>query len=268
MPNEKYTTNQIKIGNNKQDAQIHIFDTLITTMQTARELAKKGSPNLSVVVANRQTKGRGRLNRSWLSEEGGLWFTTILRPSLKPSSAFLVNFAASLALATVLKQNYKLDVTIKWPNDILFKDKKVAGLLSEMETDGDTIAFVNIGIGINVNNNPEIEQPNAISIKGALVRSVEDEISKIELLHLFLDEFENQLLKIESTESYSLNIIDEWKEMTSTIGRSVKIETFNDIYEGVVVDVDESGALIIMDSQGEKKRIIYGDCFYQESRDM
>ncbi|MBF0412181.1 MAG: biotin--[acetyl-CoA-carboxylase] ligase [Desulfamplus sp.] len=265
----------------KRDADIYCFETLTSTMDKARKLARNNAPHLSVVVAKEQTKGRGRLNRTWVSERGGLWFTIILRPKLPPPLAFQVNFAASLSLAKTLKQKYELDVSVKWPNDILFKDKKLAGLLSELETDEDAISFVNIGIGINVNNNPDKDQPNAVSIKNILSKDSGEEISQMDLLYSFLDYFENQLMDISIEESLSpqpilqsidntqqiqiksARLIEQWKKMTSTIGRQVRIETFDGIYEGVAVDIDESGALIINDENGIEKRVIYGDCFYQ-----
>lgn len=275
------TFSQLSIKNSVYS--IYLFDTVSSTMDKARELAHNNAGHLSVVVAKNQTKGRGRLNRTWVSERGGLWFTIILRPKLLPQFAFQVNFAASLALAKTLKQKYGLGVSVKWPNDILFRDKKLAGLLSEMATGGDGISFVNIGIGINVNNNPEIDQPNAVSIKNCLSRDLGVKICEMDLLYSFLDCFENHLnqINIQSIREQSAlqpddtpqnlqagfkSLMDNWKQLTSTIGRDVRIETFGDVYEGVAVDVDEKGGLIIRDKEGNTKRVIYGDCFYQETK--
>ncbi|MGD9732012.1 MAG: biotin--[acetyl-CoA-carboxylase] ligase [Desulfamplus sp.] len=275
------TFSQLSIKNSVYS--IHLFDTVSSTMDKAKELAHNNAGHFSVVVAKNQTKGRGRLNRTWVSERGGLWFTIILRPKLLPQFAFQVNFAASLALAKTLKQKYGLGVSVKWPNDILFRDKKLAGLLSEMATDGDGISFVNIGIGINVNNNPEIDQPNAVSIKNCLSRDLGVKICEMDLLYSFLDCFENHLNQIniksireqsalqpDDTHQYLQagfkSLMDNWKQLTSTIGRNVRIETFGDVYEGVAVDVDEKGGLIIRDKEGNTKRVIYGDCFYQETK--
>ncbi|MBF0376047.1 MAG: biotin--[acetyl-CoA-carboxylase] ligase [Desulfamplus sp.] len=258
--------------------KIYFFSTLSNTMDKARELARNNAPHFSVVVAEEQTKGRGRLNRMWLSDKGGLWFTVILRPIFPPTLAFQINFAASLSVAKILKHKYGLDVSVKWPNDIIVKcketknnrdilnNKKVAGLLSEMETYGDKISFINIGIGINVNNNPETEQLNATSIKTILNRDmqyIDQDICKIDLLNSFLDEFEKHILAIESGSINCINLIEEWKQMTSTIGKRVRIETFNGFYEGIAIDVEQNGALLIRDDSGIKKSIIYGDCFYQ-----
>lgn len=242
----------------KRDDRIHLFKTLSSTMDKARELAREGAPHLSVVIAEEQSMGRGRLNRTWLSGKGGLWFTIILRPDLPPPLAFQVNFAASLTLARTLKSRYELPVSVKWPNDLLLDEKKLAGLLSEMETHGDMISFVNIGIGLNVNNTPEVGEPNSISIKSALEKS----ICRRELLSAFLDDFEKELMVLQSLKTYSVTLMEQWKQMTSTIGKDVRIETFGDIYRGVAVDVDLTGALIIREADGVEKKIIYGDCFH------
>ncbi len=228
-----------------------------STMDRARELAKQGAGHLTVVIAEQQEKGRGRLNRTWLSQKGGLWFTIILKPDLPPQLSFKVNFAASLCLARTLNRLFDINARVKWPNDILVNNKKLVGLLSEMETRGDMISFVNVGIGINVNNHPEQDEPNAVSIRTLVGR----EVSRREILTTFLDELEAMLQDI-----LEKNIIDLWKEQTSTIGKQVRIETLNNVYKGVALDVDETGALILEQEDNTTRRVIYGDCFHRENQ--
>ncbi len=240
---------------------IMFFPKVCSTMDTARKLAKKNARHFTVVIADEQTNGRGRLNRTWISSKGGLWFTIILRPNLPPALSFRVNFAASLCLAKTLIKKFEIDAKVKWPNDILVNGKKLAGLLSEMETKSDMISFVNIGIGLNVNNSPERYEPNAISIKNILGRK----ISRQDLLRAFLDELASELPGIydKNISQGEPGIIDKWKKYTSTIGRQVSIQTSTDTSNGVAIDVDESGALILRQKNGTKKRIIYGDCFHR-----
>lgn len=237
---------------------IHYFPTLDSTMDTAKELARQGAPHMSVIIAGEQARGRGRLNRHWISSEGGLWFTVILRPALPPPFAFKVNFAASLCLARTLEAVCGIkEAGVKWPNDILYQDKKLAGLLSEMETQGDMLSFVTVGIGLNVNNHPEHQEPNAVSVN----RIVGTPVSRQAILSEFLDRFETLLTSIHETD-----IIELWKQKTSTIGRHVSIETPGAVTQGLAIDVDTSGALIVQQADGEKKSIIYGDCFHREPR--
>ncbi|MCF6246611.1 MAG: biotin--[acetyl-CoA-carboxylase] ligase [Desulfobacula sp.] len=238
--------------------KIFHFNELTTTMDKARALAKNGASHLSVVIAENQTTGRGRLNRRWFSSKGGLWFTLILKPDCPPMQSYIYNFAASLSLSKVLRRLFDVDVFVKWPNDLLLNGKKLVGLLSEMETRGDMVEFINIGIGINVNNQPEIDEPKAISLRQALNRSV----SRKQVLQTFLHEFEQCIQTTDGKGINCKNIIDQWKKETSTIGNKVRIETRGDFFEGRALDVDESGALIIEDKDKNKQKIIYGDCFH------
>jgi BirA family biotin operon repressor/biotin-[acetyl-CoA-carboxylase] ligase len=236
-------------GNN-----ILFFPILSSTMDRAKHLARNGTPHFTVVIAEHQEKGRGRLNRTWLSQRGGLWFTVVLRPDLPAQLSFKVNFAASLCLAQTLNRLFNINARVKWPNDILVDNQKLVGLLSEMETRGDMVSFVNVGIGINVNNQPEKEQPNAVSISTILGHKV----SRVEILTQFLASFQTLLENM-----LEKNIIELWKRQSSTIGQQVRIETFNEQFEGVALDVDDSGALILMHGDKTTRRVIYGDCFHR-----
>ena len=112
-------------------ANILYFPEVTSTMDIAKDLARKNCPDLTVVIAGRQTKGRGRLKRRWLSDDGGLYFTMVLRPSISVQWSFRVNFLASLTLARVIREMLQIDAKVKWPNDILVDDLKISGMLSE-----------------------------------------------------------------------------------------------------------------------------------------
>ncbi len=235
------------------EKKIFHFQELESTMDKAKLLAKDNASHLSVVIAENQTIGRGRLNRKWFSSKGGLWFTLILKPETPPVLSYIYNFAASLSLSRSLKRLFDVNVSVKWPNDLLLNGKKLVGLLSEMETRGDMVEFLNIGIGINVNNQPQKHEPKSISLKDVLNKTV----SRRLILETFLDDFKTRIQIIDCQK-----IIGLWKEHTSTIGSQVRIETITDVYEGLAVDVDETGALMIKDNTGQTKKIIYGDCFH------
>jgi BirA family biotin operon repressor/biotin-[acetyl-CoA-carboxylase] ligase len=237
-----------------RESSIHYFSELSSTMDMAKDLARKNCPDFTVVIAGRQTKGRGRLNRQWLSDDGGLYFTLVLRPDIPLPMSSRVNFLASLTLARVLRDMYQIEAAVKWPNDILVDDRKLSGMLSELEAEADRVFFINIGMGINVNNDPTGVEPGAISLKNMLGR----EISRVRLLSRFLDEFEERLKNAEFE-----NIISEWKQYTVTLQRQVRIVTQREVTEGLAVDVDENGALIVKLADGSFKKIIYGDCFHQ-----
>lgn len=236
--------------------QIYHFTETVSTMDTAKELARKGAPHLSLVLAERQTDGRGRLNREWHSQTGGLWCTLILRPTIPFAYTYQLNFAACVALVETIREETGIRAAVKWPNDILAGRKKIAGLLSEMETHGDMLSFLNIGIGLNVNNDPPQTVENASSIRSLTCRGV----LRQKLVSGFLDRFEDLYNQIPG-----IDIITMWKAHTSTIGARVAIETHNTRFEGIAVDIDSTGALIINADDGNTKKVIYGDCFYKET---
>ncbi len=239
--------------NKRYQDRIFHFQKLESTMDKAKNLAKSSTPHLSVVIAENQSRGRGRMDRKWFSSKGGLWFTIILKPETPPPLSYIYNFAASLSLTKSLRHLFDIDIHVKWPNDLLLNGKKLTGLLSEMATRGDMVEYINIGIGINVNNDPQQCEPKAIALKSVLHKNV----SRRLILETFLDDFETSIQNIDCKTT-----IEQWKEMTSTIGSNVRVETLKEIFEGRAIDVDDGGALIIEDDSGTTQRIIYGDCFH------
>ncbi|OEU50658.1 MAG: biotin--[acetyl-CoA-carboxylase] ligase [Desulfobulbaceae bacterium S5133MH15] len=233
--------------------KIHYLETVDSTMDIARNLARKGCPHLTVVVASTQRKGRGRLNRAWYSDKGGLYFTIVLQLSMPPQYMGRVNFYTAAILAQTLREEYGADAKVKWPNDILIDGKKLCGMLSEMEVEGEMVTFLNIGIGINVNNDPTRQEPNGVSLQ----RCSDRKVLKKELLAIFLDRFEEKFdLAMAGT------AIDLWKKYNSTLGRYIRIVTHNDTLEGYAEDVDTNGALLLKQDGGKINKVIYGDCFH------
>jgi BirA family biotin operon repressor/biotin-[acetyl-CoA-carboxylase] ligase len=237
-----------------RELNILYYPEVSSTMDTAKELARKDCPDFTVVVAGRQTRGRGRLKRQWLSDDGGLYFTMVLRPDIPVLLSSRVNFLASLTLARVLRELFQIDAAVKWPNDILVDGYKISGMLSELEAETDRVLFISIGMGINVNNDPSGVESGASSLKKITGR----EISKKMLLARFLDEFEKRIKRAEFE-----NVISEWKKVTVTLNRRVKIVTHKEVFEGLAVDVAQDGALVLELADGTRKRIVYGDCFHQ-----
>lgn len=236
-----------------RSVRIHYVPETTSTMDMARDMARKGCPGFTVVIAGKQLSGRGRLNRKWMSSEGGLYFTMVLRPSIPPILSPRVNFAAAFVLAGTLHRLFGIDAMVKWPNDILVQDKKIAGMLSELESMADRVTYVNIGIGINVNNDTPPADLPATTIKEILGRPV----SRRDLLEAFLDGFERQM-----SEADLSSVIREWKKYMITLNRPVKVVTVTETVEGTAVDVDETGALIVQLDNGSTRQIVYGDCFH------
>ena len=236
-----------------RESKIIYHAELPSTMDAAKQLARKGCPDFTTVITGRQTSGRGRLNRQWFSDEGGLYFTMVLRPDLPPVLSFRVSFLASLTLTRTLNEMFGVDVRVKWPNDLLVDEHKICGMLSELEAEADQVAFINIGIGLNVNNDLSGIEPAATSLKAILGRRV----SIKDIVAHYLDDFEQRMQTIENDQ-----VIEEWKTYKVTLNREVRVVTTRDVFTGKAVDVDDTGALVLKCVDGSLQRILYGDCFH------
>ncbi|PIP35812.1 MAG: biotin--[acetyl-CoA-carboxylase] ligase [Desulfobacterales bacterium CG07_land_8_20_14_0_80_52_14] len=236
-----------------REDRMHYFPETGSTMELARKLAREGCPSLTVVTADIQTRGRGRLDRLWQSEEGGLYFTVVTRPRLTPDACHQVIFVASWIVAFLLSEMYAIDARLKWPNDVLVQGKKIAGMLSEIEAESDQVLYVNIGIGINMNNDVSGVTSPATSVKTILGSRV----SRRDFFAGFLDALEKHLGK----EDF-FGVLSRWKHMSDTLHRPVRIVTLKETIEGVAEDIDADGALVVRQKSGKSRRIVYGDCFH------
>ena len=235
---------------------IQLFPTLSSTNEYVKQLAKKGYPEGTVVIAETQTMGRGRKQREWFSPEGGLWFSLLLRPQLPPQKAMLVTMATSIAITKAIQSTTGLDVRIKWPNDILYNGRKICGILTELSAEIDQINYMIVGIGINVNNQlPRALQQSATSLK----QIQSQQISLKELfIHLLssLDTWYDYVKQNNETLIY-----DTWKSLTDTIGKTVEIKNEATILKGVVKGITETGGLIL-ETQDGTKHVVTGDISY------
>ncbi|MFH1985599.1 MAG: biotin--[acetyl-CoA-carboxylase] ligase [Pseudomonadota bacterium] len=238
------------------ESLIHYTGVTDSTMNDARRLARDGCPHFSLALSEQQTGGRGRLQRHWVSPAGGLFFTLVLRPALPPALSFRCTFAASYELALAIEAVTGVHARVKWPNDLLVEEAKICGMLSEMETESDMVRFLNIGIGINVNNAPPADIPGTTS----LARLIGKPVARARLLDAFLTGFHKRL------GSGSLeDIVSLWKTRAVTLGRKVRVETRTTTVTGTAVDVDSVGALLVQTCDGRIETVHYGDCFHMNS---
>lgn len=231
--------------------KIYHYPTLASTNTTAKQKTLEQIPEGTIIIADTQTKGRGRKNRTWHSPYGGLWFSTILYPDLPPERSMFLTMAASISVAQAIEETTGIKPVIKWPNDILINNRKICGILTELDAEIDKINYVIIGIGINVNNEIENKlKPIAISLKEITKKP----ISRVEILRSILKHFDKNYSYIKNPDY----IRDLWFSYSKIIGKKIMIYEGENKIIGVVQDVDESGCLII-DSNGEPKRIVSGD---------
>ncbi len=235
------------------EKRIHYFSEIGSTMDAARELAKKGAKEGTIVTAEVQAHGRGRLSREWLSPEGGIYLTIILRPKISPVYAPRINLMISIAVAATIRKLFGITAGFKWPNDVLIEGRKVCGVLAEMNAEMDAVNFVNVGIGINANTSiPQFEKA-ATSLKDELGR----QISRKEFLHVLLREIDGwQPLLMKE------DLLDKWRELSMTLNREVKVIAPGEVIVGRAIDIDTTGALIVKERDGSLRKAVAGDCIH------
>lgn len=234
---------------------VHYHLELPSTMDAAMTLARKGCLAFTTVVAERQTKGRGRLQRRWQSTPGGLYFTMVLRPRIALAEAPLINLAAAVDLADTLHDLYAVDVQLKWPNDLLVEGRKLSGILSQMAAEPDRIDFINLGIGINVHNDTRGVKPPAVAVAALTDRSV----SRARILEGFWER-----LALRLAGDRLAGVVDQWKPRAVTLGRMVTVQTLTDKVSGRALGVAPDGALVVETETGQHVNVLYGDCFHGE----
>lgn len=239
--------------------EMYYFSELKSTNIIAKEKALHGAERINegtLIIAERQSAGKGRLGREWFSPSGGIWLSIILYPQLSPSYISRITLMTAVAIVKVIKVCTQIKSQIKWPNDILINEKKVCGILTEMSAELDIINWVVVGIGINVNINhrefPENIQENTISLK----ETSRKEISRVKLAQTFLQEFEKYYEILKGREFSS--ILKEWKLYSHTLGKKIKVDMGEKIITGEAMDINESGALILKKEDGELIEIISG----------
>lgn len=229
-----------------------------STNKWAKELATYGADEGTVAIAETQMKGRGRLDREWISPTGGLWFSLILRPKLNPTEAVKLTLVAGLAVAKVLREMFDLKTETKWPNDVLVNGRKICGVLAEMNTTGETVSFVVVGVGVNVNFDVENVFPEQLK---KVSTSLEKELGrKVKLENLFrtlLEQLES-LYELLIKEGFN-PILDEWKTYAGFLGCKVEVTGPTGKMSGLALDVDHEGALVLRLEDGTVKRVFVGD---------
>ena len=235
------------------EEKIHHFREIGSTLDVAKELAKKGVGGGTIVVAESQTQGRGRLGREWLSPHGGIYFTIILRPKISPIYAPRINLMASVAVAKAIRKLFGLEAELKWPNDVLIGGRKACGILAEMDAETDVINFINLGIGINANTSISQFEKRATSLKEELGK----EVSRKEFLSLVLAEIAKQQALLTKED-----LLKEWKSLSATLNKNVRVMAPGEEIVGQAIDIDANGALIVKGEDGSLRTAIAGDCIH------
>lgn len=229
--------------------KIEYFKKTNSTQIKLKSMAANGEPEGWIIIAEEQGASYGRMNRHWSSMPGGLWFSILLRPKISPEKVPLISLLTGLSLNRVLKNNYNADSKIKWTNDILCRDKKIAGVIIEMSAEQDIVNWISVGIGVNAGN----KLPDDLTDAAALNEILKIDIDRAELLALFLLEFE-RVYEVFKKTGFA-EFVPEYNENIAYMDEDVTIDSGFGIINGVNKGINEDGRLVIETEKGFEKVI-------------
>ncbi|HJJ28460.1 MAG TPA: biotin--[acetyl-CoA-carboxylase] ligase [Methanocorpusculum sp.] len=240
---------------------MHHFTQVMSTNTLARQMMSEVGCEVqsgTVLVAEHQTGGSGRMHRMWESPEGGIWGTIVLKPKIGVDQAFLIMVAASLALAKAIRNDFGLSALIHWPNDVFIGDKKVAGTRLELATQADDVRYCLLSIGVDVNIAVERTLPGMSDVVTSLSDELGYEVERAKFFAHFLKEFERRYNMILMDEADALLL--EWRSLSHTLHRRVRIRTLRACFDGEAIGIDDDGALLVRTEEGDLERVITGEC--------
>jgi BirA family biotin operon repressor/biotin-[acetyl-CoA-carboxylase] ligase len=233
---------------------IHYWATIGSTMDEARRLAEEDAPEGTVVIADEQTAGRGRLQRSWWAPpRGSVLLSLLLRPS-SPSQAQRLTMICSLAVCDAIAEVAGLRARVKWPNDVLIDERKVCGILTEMDLLGERVRYAIVGIGINVNVSFQ-DVPLLMTSATSLAAESGRPVSRLDLLVALLAGIERRYLALCEGQAFH----QEWAKRMATLGHPVQVAGSAERWDGLAIGVDEDGALLVRGEDGCVRRVLAGD---------
>ena len=244
--------------------EAYYFDSIDSTQSQALKMANESKNSGTIVIAEKQTGGRGRSGRKWISPKGGIWFSIILHPKFDISNTTLFPIAASLALSNAIEKTCSVSTELKWPNDLTIMGKKLAGMLVDASFESNKIENLILGVGINFDvNTKEIEKilkktPNYYGVSS--LNEQKNKCKPIELIQSFLSELEQVYEELNSNQTNK--IISKWTKKSSTIGKKIEIDTNDGKITGEAIKIDNDGGLLIKD-KGKTHKVIAGDVIHR-----
>ncbi len=243
--------------------KILYYEITDSTNRIAKELANKGAVDGTIIVANQQTGGKGRLGRSFFSPGSkSILMSIILRPKIFPNDAAKFTLMSAVAVSNTMIR-FDLNPQIKWPNDILFDGRKVVGILTEMSADVDKINYIVVGIGINVNIERDEFPEDLKNIAASLCEMKGEKISRADFLKIFIEEFEK--LYVEANQNDFEKILNQWRKYNITLGKKIRVLSAgsSEEFSAIAEDIDNEGALIVKTENGLEK-VFAGDVSIRE----
>lgn len=233
----------VSIG--REPADLQVFENIDSTNSKAATLAEAGAATGTVVLARQQTQGRGRRGNTWVSPpDSGIYMSVILRPNKKISELAVLSLAAGVAVAKSIKDELNLDVGLKWVNDIVYDGRKLGGILIEAPPKA-----VIVGIGLNLDFSSQVLDPELSTRLCWLDQLAGKKIDANKLITSLLMQMERQYQIV--MDANTSDLISHWKSFNVTLGKSVRAISGNKELQGIALDLDESGALLVQDAFGQ-----------------
>ncbi|MBM7552488.1 biotin--[acetyl-CoA-carboxylase] ligase [Thalassobacillus pellis] len=262
---DKVSQNTLRWGLNTTWAGQELFhyNQVASTQEIAHKLAAEGHPHGTLVVADEQVKGKGRMARPWHSQKkDGIWMSLLLRPDLPPVQAPQITLLAATVLAKAIASASQVEPQIKWPNDLLINHKKMAGILTEMQAEQDQIQYVVLGMGININQDPG-KFPDEIKKKATSLRQETGETWNITwLIQLILETFENTYEQFVH-EGFG-TVKKTWEQYGYKIGEQVTISTMRKTWEATLLGIEADGALLVKGIDGREEKLYSAEIHWGE----
>ncbi len=237
--------------------EVYYYDEIDSTNTKIKQLADEGKPHGSLVVADKQSAGKGRRGRSWDSPAGtGIWMSILLRPDMMPDKAPMLTLVMAYSVGCAIRKSEELDANIKWPNDIVIAKKKVCGILTEMSAEIDYINHVVIGVGINAN---AMEFPDEIADKATSLRCQKGApIKRAKLIADIMDEFEKNYADFMQLGNLS-GMIKGYNELLVNRGQEVRVIQPGHEYVAQALGINELGELIVDQADGTREYVFAGE---------
>ncbi len=234
------------------------FDSVSSTIDIAAARARDGAFEGTVIVAESQTSGRGRLGRRWSSPpSSGIWCSIILRPAVSPRDAPKLTLLAAVAVARVLNDRYQIEAQIKWPNDVTIKGRKICGALTELVAEQDAVKYVITSFGLNVNQTPSMFPLEIADMATSMRIETGRKFERAEVLRSILRALDEQYAHFQ--QDGGALVRQEWRRLSCTLGKRIRVQLRQERVEGVARDIEDDGSLVVEVKGGALRSVSYGD---------
>lgn len=260
---DRISTEEIQVGlqTKRIGQQVMTYDSVVSTQILAHEAANNGSPEGTLILAEQQTGGKGRLGRPWHSPKGsGIWMSLIIRPEIPLPKAPQMTLLTAVAMARTIQKHVGVEAQIKWPNDIFIDGKKVCGILTELNAESDRINYLVIGIGTNVNLVESDFPPELQPIGTSLQIAAGNPVRRASFIQDFCRQFE-ELYDLYLQVGFS-PIKTAWEASAYSIGKQVHVRTLQTAIYGTAIGLDSEGVLMVEDEMGNIHKVYSADVDY------